>query len=120
MSFFFLTSHHCFPTGVVLTLLPYAQTTVYTVSSLLQCRRSGDDVRRVTLFVCEKCWLTQFPNMIHIFIHWALGYTKQRHTKRKRVVVMVYAAIVCVFRVYASEGCEGLSAVDWRLDLSRQ
>lgn len=119
--FFFKQCHHCFSTGVVLTKVPYAQNKFYTVSSLLQCRRSKKDVWRVTSFVCEKCRLKDMQHMIHIFIHWASGYTKQRHTgEKKSVVVMVYVPFICTFRVYASKGRGVLSTVDCRLNLSHQ
>lgn len=118
---FFTQSYHCFSTGVILTQVPYAQYTFHIISSFLQCRRSTNDVWKVSSFVYEKRRLKEMPNMIPIFIHWALGYTKQRHTGRKKgsgdgLCGHLFVHFVCVHL----KGVGLLQRWTLRLDLSRQ
>lgn len=58
--------------------------------------------------------------MIHVFTHWALEYTKQRQARQKKsncdgLRVYTFMHFVCMHL-----GSGAFSAVDWRLDLSRQ
>lgn len=72
---------------------PYTQNTFHTISTLLQCRCSGDDVWRFASFVCESCSLEELANLIRIFIHWALWGRK--HKERVYTVTLAFFFNAC-------------------------
>lgn len=72
---------------------PYTQNTFHTISTLLQCRCSGDDVWRFASFVCESCSLEELANLIRIFIHWTLWGRK--HKERVYTVTLAFFFNAC-------------------------